>query len=250
LNHGIDLSEDGKTLYASNSDKAFQWGYDAPSTKTTTGPIILVQGMNNTDHNTRSVLISKKVGGMLLVSRGSNSNVDAAALDVTTGHSQIRAFNITNIANPYNYATDGTLMGWGLRNSVGLTEEPAAGGIWSVENSIDDVTRNGQDFHNDNPGEELNFLGYLNGTTTTEQGSNFGYPVCFAAWNVNSIPDGSGLEVGTPFAINEISATNSDAICEKTTVGPRLTFPAHWAPLDIKFNSKGSVAYITSHGSW
>jgi glucose/arabinose dehydrogenase len=250
LNHGIDLSEDGKTLYASNSDKAFSWGYDASSITTTTESTILVDGMNNTDHNTRTVLASKKVSGMLLVSRGSNSNVDPAAADITSGHSQIRAFNVTDVTTPYNYTTSGTLMGWGLRNSVGMTEEPATGGIWTVENSIDDITRDGQDIHNDNPGEELNFLGYLNGTTMPEQGANFGYPTCFAAWDLSTIPDDSGLQVGQPFAINEITAANNDSVCQKTTVGPRLTFPAHWAPLDIKFNSKGSVAYITSHGSW
>jgi glucose/arabinose dehydrogenase len=250
LNHGIDLSEDGKTLYASNSDKAFSWGYDASSITTTTDPTTLVEGMNNTDHNTRTVLASKKVGGMLLVSRGSNSNIDLAAEDITSGHSQIRAFNVTGIAAPYNYSTDGTLMGWGLRNSVGMTEEPATGGIWTVENSVDDIKRNGVDIHNDNPGEELNFLGYLDGTAAPEQGANFGYPTCFAAWNLSTIPGDAGLQVGAPFAINDISAANNDSICAKTTVGPRLTFPAHWAPLDIKFNSKGSVAYITSHGSW
>jgi glucose/arabinose dehydrogenase len=250
LNHGLDLSADGKTLYASNSDQAYSWGYDATSMKTTTNNITLVEGMNNTDHNTRTVFASKKVDGMLLVSRGSNSNVDLAAGDITSGHSQIRAFNVTGITSPYTFSTGGTLMGWGLRNSVGIAEEPMTGGIWTVENSIDDIVRNGVDIHNDNPGEELNFLGYLNGTAASVQGANFGYPTCFAAWDLSTLPDAPGLQVGQPFAINELTAMNSDATCEKTTVGPRLTFPAHWAPLDIKFNSKGSVAYITSHGSW
>jgi glucose/arabinose dehydrogenase len=29
-----------------------------------------------------------------------------------------------------------------------------------------------------------------------------------------------------------------------------VTFPAHWAPLDMKFNANGSTAWITAHGSW
>lgn len=33
---------------------------------------------------------------------------------------------------------------------------------------------------------------------------------------------------------------------------PRLgiSFDAHMAPLDIKFNTNGTVAWVTMHGSW
>jgi glucose/arabinose dehydrogenase len=210
--------------------------------------------MDNDDHTTRTLLLSKKVPGTLLVSRGSTSNIDLQAKDITTGHSQIRTFNInpsSSDVKAYDYANGGTLLGWGLRNSVGVAEEPTTGGIWSVENSVDDIEREGVDIHENNPGEELNFHGYLNGTkSSVEQGANYGYPLCYAVWNVTEIPKNEALQVGTQFLMGNENGTNNDTTCAKTTVPPRLTFPSHWAPLDIKFNTKGSVAYITSHGSW
>ena len=248
------MSEDGKTLYASNSDKAFSWPYDAAAAANSSGPTILVQGMDNEDHTTRTLLLSKKVENTLLVSRGSTSNIDLEAADITSGRSQIKSFNInpsTLGANSYDYTSEGTLLGWGLRNSVGVAEEPTAGGIWSVENSVDNIVREGVDIHENNPGEELNFHGYLNGTkSSVQQGSSYGYPLCYAAWNLTEIPKNEGLQVGSQFWMGTQNSTGNDTTCAKTAVPPRLTFPSHWAPLDIKFNSKGSVAYITSHGSW
>ena len=121
---------------------------------------------------TRTLLLSKLVPDMLLVSRGSGPNVDPEALDKATAVSTIKAFNIANAtAAGYSYINDGLLMGWGLRNSVGVAEDPASGAIYSVENSVDNIARAGQVINQDNPGEELNFHGYLNGTATREQGA-------------------------------------------------------------------------------
>jgi glucose/arabinose dehydrogenase len=194
---------------------------------------------------------------MLLVSRGSQSNLDLEALDINTAISTIKAFNVTNgsnstnsTASSYNFAKDGLLLGWGLRNSVGVAEEPMHGGFYSVENSVDDFMRNGQNIHQNNPGEEMNFHGYLNGTEFADQGKNYGYPTCFAAWNVNDIPNNSGFQVGTQFAIGDQNATVNDTYCGKDTVAPRLTFSAHMAPLDMKFNPNGTAAWVSFHGSW
>lgn len=95
----------------------------------------VVTGMNTDDHTTRTLLVSQKVDGMLLITRGSTSNIDPAAGMLSSGHSQIKAFNLNNItANGYSYDTDGLRLGWGLRNSVGVAEHPTTGGIFSVEN--------------------------------------------------------------------------------------------------------------------
>ena len=69
---------------------------------------------------------------------------------------------------------------------------------WSVENSADDIKRNNQDIHNDNPAEELNYHGVLNSTDNPLKNANYGYPVCFSAWNTN-IPQGNGITVGSQF---------------------------------------------------
>lgn len=185
----------------------------------------------------------------MIVSRGSSDNIDVSAQQLSSGHSQIRAFDLSNLpaGRPYNYPSEGRLLGWGLRNSVGVAEHPVTGGIFSVENSADDVDRNGQDIHQDNPGEEMNYHGFLNGSTEN-QGGNYGYPDCFAVWGTD-LPDMGNLTVGSQFSLNPNSTFN-DTTCARDFVAPRLAFQAHTAPLDILFNADGTTAYITFHGSW
>ena len=179
--------------------------------------------MQGTDHTTRTILIPQKVNGTIVVSRGSTSNFDLGATVVSSGLSQVKAFNLSSApGGGYDYSTSGQLLGFGLRNDVGVVEHPDTGGIWAVENSIDQFTRNGTDVHENNPGEKLNFLGYLNGTSSPTQGTDFGYPYCFAAWVPAELPDNSGIQVGTQFA----SAPSNDSLCKNTTA-PRLTFEAH-----------------------
>ncbi|KAG9230707.1 hypothetical protein BJ875DRAFT_471416 [Amylocarpus encephaloides] len=248
LNHGIALSVDGRTLYASSSDAVYSWAYD-PATGTVSGANqTLVTGMQNGGHTTRTLMMSQKYPGMLVVSRGSDGNIDIAATTLEYGHSQIRAFNVSNLTStspPYDFTTQGRRLGWGLRNSVGIAEEPTSGGIYSVENSADNMRRNGVEIRENNPGEELNFHGSLN---ETAEGDNYGYPNCFALWNPE-IPDVGTLTVGSQFALEQNSTVN-DAFCNEERVAPRLTFQAHTAPLDIVFQPNGSEAYVSFHGSW
>ncbi|KAK4034836.1 L-sorbosone dehydrogenase [Parachaetomium inaequale] len=252
LNHGLALSHDGNTLYASSAEAVFAWTYDAESGSVTGQPRTLIANMSNSDLVTRTLHMSERAPGTLIVSRGSAEADTAQTEVVTNGLSQIRAFDLTNLtddAAPYNFMADGLVLGWGLRNSVGVAEHPLTGGIYAVENSADGVRRNGKDVHENNPGEELNFLGYLNGTATANQGRNFGYPHCFAVWQVNEIPDNEGLAIGKQFAMQE-NTTLRDETCAKDYVPPRLTFPAHYAPIDIKFSGSGDAAYVTFRGSF
>lgn len=93
---------------------------------------------------------------MLVISRGSTSNVDPLAEELSSGHSQLKAFDLSNVtASGYDFDSEGMLLGWGLRNSVGVVEHPDTGGIYSVENSVDEIMREGKDVHQDNPGEEM-----------------------------------------------------------------------------------------------
>lgn len=258
MNHGLELSDDGRTLYASSEESVFAWDYDATTGRNTSGPRVIVNRMTGSNHVSRTLLLSRVTPGQLLVSRGSQSNLDLEALDIASGISTIKSYNLTNTTNsstdssvsPYNHAESGVLLGWGLRNSVGVAEHPVTGGIYSVENSVDNIDRSGQNIHENNPGEELNFHGYLNGTSVPGQGGNYGYPTCYAAWNVSEIPDNTGLQVGSQFAIGNQNATVNDTYCRDGTVPPRLTFAAHMAPLDIKFNTNGTAAWVSFHGSW
>jgi glucose/arabinose dehydrogenase len=227
----------------------YSWDYDGAQGRNTSGARTLVSDFGpDNGHVTRTLLLSKAVPDMLLVSRGSGPNVDPQALDRSTAVSTIKAFNISNVTDAgYSYINDGLLMGWGLRNSVGVAEDPASGAIYSVENSVDNIERGGQLIKEDNPGEELNFHGYLNGTASPQQGANYGYPSCYAAWNVSAIPSNADITVGSQFAVGN---QTTDAQCRADHIAPRLTFAAHMAPLDIKFNAPGTGAWLTFHGSW
>lgn len=136
----------------------------------------------------------------------------------------------------------------GLRNSVGVAEEPITGGIYSVENSVDQISRDNRDVHQDNPAEEMNYHGFLNGTEYALQGSNYGYPNCMAAWRPDLLPNNTNITVGTQFKLDDFPTT--DATCMNDRTPPRLSFQAHMAPLDLKFNPDGSAAWVTFHGSW
>ena len=188
--------------------------------------------MTTDDHTTRTLVASRHVPGMLMISRGSTSNIDLEAASESSGHSQIRAFNVYNLTGKaYNYGTDGLRLGWGLRNSVGVGEHPVTGGIYSVENSADQIQRFGLDVHENNPAEEMNFHGYLNGTTYPLQGSNYGYPYCLTAWNATELPDHDNLTTGSPFAIDLVQSNGinkTDAYCDTTTPAA-LSFQAHMA---------------------
>ncbi|KAI9881052.1 MAG: hypothetical protein M1830_008934 [Pleopsidium flavum] len=250
LNHGLALSNDGKTLYASSAEAAYSWPYDPETVSVGPTNQTLVTGMNTNDHTTRTLLMSQKANGTLLISRGSTSNVDLEAETLSSGHSQIKAFDLNKIPrNGYDFNTEGLLLGWGLRNSVGVSEHPVTGGIYSVENSVDEIMRDGKDIHQNNPGEEMNFHGYLNGTEYAEQGGNYGYPYCFAAWSVGDMPNNSNLTVGSQFTMGTQNGSINDTFCAGL-VPPRLTFQAHMAPLDIVFNNSGTEAWVTFHGSW
>ncbi|TLD30435.1 hypothetical protein PspLS_02659 [Pyricularia sp. CBS 133598] len=254
LNHGLALSADGNSLFASTVQSVFRWDYDAKSSRANGSPQEIITGMRNQVLTTRTLTMAKKAIGMLLVSRGSGGDEDTAALaaarDVNSGTSQIRAFDTLRTSEggqAWEFNRAGRRMGWGLRNAVAVAEHPITGGIYSMDHSVDGIERNGTDISLRNPGEELNFHGFLN-ATEENQGGNYGYPVCHAVGDPSRIPDGEDLEVGSQFGINT-NASNSDAACNGNYTAPRLVFPAHYGPMDLKFNKEGNVAFLSFRGS-
>jgi glucose/arabinose dehydrogenase len=245
-NHGIALSADGKTLFVSNLQSVTAYSYDAEAGTVGTGKVVVNGLGNNGPHPTRTILVSKSSPDMLLVARGSNANVDTATTAASSGRCMIRSFSISKIMqSPATYTTDGELVGWGLRNIVGMGEDPVYGGVWSVENSMDDIRLNSKDVHNENPAEKLNYHGVLNDTSNKFKGANFGYPSCVAAWDTGLLGV-SSLSVGSLFSPDSVPKASD---CASRTPA-RIVFPSHTAPLDIKFTPDGSTAYISFHGSW
>ncbi|KAI1134758.1 soluble quino protein glucose/sorbosone dehydrogenase [Hypoxylon sp. FL0543] len=254
LNHGIYLGIDGRTLYASSATDVFRWAYNPENGNTDGPPEIVVSGMASEDHVTRTLIIPAHRPDLLVVSHGSNSNLDYATSDPATARAIVKVFNVSMVPNGgYNYAHDGWNAGYGLRNEVGLAFD-GNNMLWGVENSSDQLMRdvNGTltDIHTDNPAEELNFLGDV----TIPNDAWYGYPTCFTIWgpdaSIVSPTDGHELDVGEQF-VTAPNETFDDSTCAHISKPPRLSFQSHTAPLDAKFDSpKYDNLFVTMHGSW
>ncbi|KAI1401118.1 soluble quino protein glucose dehydrogenase [Hypoxylon fuscum] len=249
LNHGLSLTPDGKTLYASSQTTAWSWTYDAAA-MTVTGQKTVVSGIGQGIHSTRTILVSPKNPNLILVSVGAASNWDNPTIDPSVGRAIVKVFDMSKApANGYSYNSQGTVLGYGLRNEVALAFDPN-GHVWGAENSGDDFRRtvNGQatDIHIDNPAEELNYLG----DPAAPLANNwFGYPTCFTVWEPSNFKDNTALKTGSQFVVTP-NTTFSDASCDGKSVPPRLSFPAHMAPISNAFDPAGENLYITFHGSW
>lgn len=248
LNHGIVLSKDGKTLYASSATSVFAWSYDALTMSVSENFMTIVSGMDTRGHVTRTLVIPPKHPELLLVSHGSNDNFDYGAADIRVGRSCVKAFNTSTIpSGGYDYATGGYQMGYGLRNEVGLVFD-RDGMLWGLENSSDEIHRTiggvSIDIHTDNPADEINYLG----DPSKENRDWYGYPTCYSCAKPEGIKDQS-FAVGDQFVL-EPNATFTDDTCKSRSVPARLTLPAHSAPLGATFDKNFTSMYIAFHGSW
>ncbi|KAF5622874.1 L-sorbosone dehydrogenase [Fusarium sp. NRRL 52700] len=258
LNHGLALSKDGRTIYASSSKSVWAYSYNPMQVRLDqNSERLVVDNMASNGHTWRSLLMSQKNPDMLIVSRGSGPKYDEEAEELSSGHAQIRAFNMSAIdrispdTKPYDFAKDGVVLGWGLRNAQGLAEHPVTGGIFSTENSYEVLKRDRQDISVDNPGEEMNFHGYLNGSTVSG-GGNYGYPFCYSLWSTRKFPDIGGMKIGEQFGADHKSGIprRLDEKCSRDHVAPVQVFQAQSAPIGIEFNPNGTRAYMAFHGSW
>jgi glucose/arabinose dehydrogenase len=94
--------------------------------------IVNMANADRSGHETRTVLSSKSMPGWLLVSKGSDGNIDLLAQNISTGHSTIKYFPMWEPPrDPADHALDGFILAAGLRNSVGIAEHPITGTIVS-----------------------------------------------------------------------------------------------------------------------
>jgi hypothetical protein len=121
LNHGIAISPDGKTLYASSMTQAYSWPYDAAAGTLGTRTTIITGMYNGGTHLTRTLALSPQNPNLLVVSHGSNSNIDTASADPKIARAIIKVFDLSKIpSGGYNYVTGGYNAGYGQRNDVGI----------------------------------------------------------------------------------------------------------------------------------
>ncbi|KAH8903929.1 hypothetical protein BR93DRAFT_986040 [Coniochaeta sp. PMI_546] len=221
-NHGISFSADGKTLFTSSLGSVTAYYYNATAGTVGTGKVII------SACPTRAV-----------TRHGRSSHRIPAPI-------MIKAFCISRaMSTAIDYVSGGEVLSWGPRNVVGMGRDLVYGGVWSVENSMDDVRLNSKDVHNENSIEKLNYHGILNDTNNKYKGANFGYPSCVAAWDTQLLGV-SSLQVGSLFKSDSIPQASD---CAQREPG-RLHFHSHLAPLDVKFNSNATSVYIAFHGSW
>ncbi|KAI0200784.1 soluble quino protein glucose dehydrogenase [Astrocystis sublimbata] len=249
LNHGLDLTPDGKTLYVSAVARVWSYTYDAAA-RSATNQKVIVTGMSTSGHSTRTVAISPKNPNIILVSTGSNANWDYSSGNPSTGRACVKTFDVTKAPeNGYDYNSEGTMLAYGVRNEVAIAWDPNAH-AWGVENSGDDFRRtvDGQatDVHIDNPAEELNYLGDPESPRTPNW---FGYPTCFTVWEPSLFKDTTALKTGSQFVVTP-NTTFNDASCVGVSNPPRLSFPAHMAPIGSVFDKNATNLYVTFHGSW
>ncbi|KAJ4294352.1 hypothetical protein N0V90_008042 [Kalmusia sp. IMI 367209] len=248
LNHGILLSQDGKTLYASSATQVYAWDYDAATTSVGNSSRIVISGMDSKGHVTRTLAFPPKHPNLLIVSHGSNDNFDYEAGNIKVGRSCIKAFDLTKApTGGYSYPTGGYQLGYGLRNGVGLAFD-ADGGLWEIENASDEIHRvvggTDVDIHADNPADEINYIG----DPSKENTQWYGYPTCYTVWKPDLITDHK-FAIGDQFVLTP-NASFSDATCSTKSVPAKLALAAHSAPLDAVFDRNFTSMYVTFHGSW
>ncbi|TEA15649.1 Cellobiose dehydrogenase [Colletotrichum sidae] len=247
LNHGIGFTPDGRTLYVSSMTTAWSFAYDAKA-QTASGQTVVVRNMQQGGHPTRALLIPPATPHLLVIQQGSYNNFDYDSLNKAVARAVVKVFDMRNVpSGGWAYASQGWLLGYGLRNEVALAAD-GNNNIWGIENSGDDFQRtvNGQnyDIHNDNPAEELNLLG----DPSLPNEDWYGYPTCFTVWEPSVITD-KAFRVGQQFVVAPNSTFNDDT-CTQRSVPPRLSIQAHSAPIGAIFDRGFQNLYMTLHGSW
>jgi len=136
INHGLDISPDSKTIYASSETTAWSWSYD-PVARKISNQKTIVKGMSTGIHSSRTIAVVPQNPNLILLQVGSNANFDMASASPSTGRAIIKVFDVSKApSGGYNYNTEGEVFGYGLRNEIGFTADPN-GVFWGVENSGD-----------------------------------------------------------------------------------------------------------------
>ena len=136
LNHGLSLTPDGTTLYASGETTGYSWSYD-PATRKLGASKVVVKNMGSGVHSTRTMVVVPGHPNLVIVTVGSNNNWDYQAGDAATGRACAKVFDMSKVPDGgYDYKSGGWQLGYGLRNEVAITLDPN-NMAWGVENSGD-----------------------------------------------------------------------------------------------------------------
>jgi glucose/arabinose dehydrogenase len=205
--HGIAFYQ-GK-LYVAENDKVRRYDWDESNLRAT-NPAKLADLPTGGGHSTRSILFH---GGKMYISAGSSCNV---CIEKDPRRATVMEFN-----------PDGSgqkIFAKGLRNAVGLAENPKTDTVW--------VTVNGRDWLGDDlPPETIYDLG--------KNGGDAGWPYCYG----DRVPDSNFTKAG-------------DNRCA-SVLEPKVQMQAHSAPLGLAFYNETMFPpdyrnniFVAFHGSW
>jgi glucose/arabinose dehydrogenase len=210
-------------------------------------PETVVSGFDTArEHNDKGIAFDDK--GFLYVNVGSPSNACQTRdrqngspgqdpCPVLEKHSGIWKFDAKKLNQKQE---DGTKIVTGLRQEPDV--DWAHGAIYTVMNNRDQIDT----LYPEHFSEEDNNNGPAEVMYRADPGSDFGWPYCYYDYRqqkllVNPEYGGDGKEA---------------ARCAKFTL-PAASFPAHWAPVDVKFYDGKQFpavyqggAFIAFHGSW
>jgi glucose/arabinose dehydrogenase len=241
----------GGFVYAGTPGGVRRFPYSPGSMSGGAGENVVVNEPGSGNHPLHTVHV---YDNWLYVHSGSSGNAsntsNPGSSTYDTTRSLLRRFDLSKFmpGTPFDWGT-GEIYSQGLRNMVGFTRN-AAGRMYGVVNGLDNIHYNGQDVHNDNPGEQIPLLG---------MGKKFGYPFCFTAQRVvvnnNVVMPGTQL-VNADYPINGVD----DNWCAQNSTPPAAFVQAHSAPLDITFFDNHPIgalpekwrggAFVAFHGSW
>ncbi|MBA3823715.1 MAG: PQQ-dependent sugar dehydrogenase [Ktedonobacterales bacterium] len=193
-------------LYVGEADQVSRYALSA--NLTASGKTVLVPNLpTGGSHITRTVLVG--TDGMLYVSVGSSCN---NCIEANAQRATVMQYHLDG--------NGGRIYARGLRNAVGLANNPVTGEVW--------VTNNGRDnLGDDIPPETLYAL---------KDGGNYGWPRCHAGTIID--PD-----LGHAGDCNGVQM-------------PLLAMQAHSAPLGLAFTTGTAFPaayhglFVAFHGSW
>jgi glucose/arabinose dehydrogenase len=231
-------------LYAGTPSGVKRWPYSPTAASGGDGEDV-VTGQPADGHAKHTVHV---YDGFLYVHSGSAGNASAPkGAEYDDDRSLIRRFDLASFKPGQPFAwLSGEVVTVGLRNANGFTRN-AAGRIYAVVNGMDGISYQGQDVHDDNPGEQV---------VEIAMGKRYGFPFCWTAQRV-VLAGGQVVPPGTQLAS---SAVHDDAWCAANSSQPTTFVQAHSAPLDLAFfdtQPRGALperyrggAFVALHGSW
>jgi len=253
LSHAVAFSEG--FIYASSQNVVYRWPY-VPGSRVPiqAEPQVVINNIpssNGGSFHSRPITFDSYY---IYVGVGAKGNVP---VDPDSNQTRIRRFTLDSEETwPLDYET-GEVFADGVRNDVGIAFD-LNGTLWGVENGVTGSLSRPDlgpgDYTLYNPAEKLNRFGW-------QIGRHYGYPYCFASYNLENYPSGTMLAWGTFLDSGEIT----DEWCQDVlnVEPPALAMPAHAAPMGIHFydgsgcgSTQGSFpcdmtgdAFVTFHGS-